>query len=72
MTVSHYLFKCPFNFDFLSEFDKRRGKCVENNYHRLKWSAGHTAYSELDKILAPLKGLFLSKGGEKCDFLRNK
>lgn len=70
--IAHYLFKCPFNFDFLSDFDKRHVKWVENNYHRLKWSSGHTPYSELDKILAALKGLFLSKGAEKCDFLRNK
>ena len=30
-SIAHYLFKCPFNFDFLSEFDKCHVKWVENN-----------------------------------------
>lgn len=70
--IAHYLFKCPFDFNFLSDYDKRNVKWVESNYHQLKWSFGHTFYSELDKILASLDGVYICKGVEKCNFLRSK
>ena len=50
---------------------RRQYLWVLNNLHGLKWDDGYITMQELMTILSKFRGLFLIKGLEKKEYLRN-
>lgn len=71
---SHYVFKPPQSFSTLARGEQAQYRWLENHYHGLRWSNGHTHLSDLPNILSRLcteNVVIVCKGRMKKDFLQH-
>lgn len=70
--ISHFIFKAPYEYSFLSRRDKRTVDWLTRNHHTIKWTSGFVSLDHFNEILESLTrnvSIIYVKGREKAEHI---